>query len=328
MTKKFRPVDPSLHARFTGIRTFMRLPSEELSEELDFAIVGVPFDTAASFRAGARFGPEAIRNASPLVRTYSYDHQIDLFEYVSGIDYGDVPVIPGDIHESYKRMENYLVPLLEKNIVPIVMGGDHSITLGELRAVAQKYGPVALLQFDSHADVGDIHLGMKYTHGTPFRRAVEEGLIDTSHSIQVGLRGSLDGPEEIDDATALGFQVIRSVELFEMGIPKLIKTIKRRVGDAPVFLTFDIDFVDPAFAPGTGTPEIGGVMSREALQIVRGLTDIHFVAFDVVEVLPMHDQSNITSSLAANIIFEMIALLAVQKRNNVNGKSCTARKID
>lgn len=320
MTNKFKPVDPTLNPRFAGVRTFMRLPFESNLVDVDFAVVGVPFDTAASFRSGARFGPEAIRSVSPLVRTYSYEHQIHLFDHLSGIDYGDVPVIPGDIHETYKQIEELLTPLLDANVIPIVMGGDHSITLAELRAVAKRHGPVALLQFDSHADVGDIHLGMKYTHGTPFRRAIEEGLIDTSQSIQVGLRGSLDGPEEIDDAIDLGFQVIRSVELIEMGIPKLIDTIKQRVGDAPVFLTFDIDFVDPAFAPGTGTPEIGGVMSREALQIMRGLTGIDFVGFDVVEVLPMLDHSDITASLAANIMFEMIALLAVQKQNGMPKK--------
>lgn len=319
MQNKHQPVDPSLNPRFAGVRTFMRLPYEQNLSSVDFAVIGVPFDTAASFRSGTRFGPEAIRSASPLVRTYSYEHQIDLFEYVSGIDYGDVPIIPGDIHETYKQIETNITTLLEANVIPIVMGGDHSITLGELRAIAKKHGPVSLLQFDSHTDVGDIHLGMKYTHGTPFRRAIEEELIDPTTSIQVGLRGSLDGPEEIDDAIDLGFQVIRAEELFAMGIPTLIKTIKNRIGTSPVFLTFDIDFVDPAFAPGTGTPEVGGVMSREALQILRGLTNMNFVGFDVVEVLPMHDHSNITASLAANIMFEMIALLAVRKRGNMTG---------
>ena len=314
MTHKYQPVNPAQNPRFAGIRTFMRLPYERNVENIDFAIVGVPFDTAASFRAGTRFGPEAIRNVSPLIRTYSYEHQIDIFKYIRGIDYGDVPVIPGDIKETYKRIEDELTPLIEKNITPIVLGGDHSITLAELRAIAKKYGPVSLLQFDSHTDVGDIHLGLKYTHGTPFKRAVEEGLIDPSHSIQIGMRGSLDGREEIDDAIELGFQVIRSVELFELGIEKLVKVIKQRVKDKPVFLTFDIDFVDPAFAPGTGTPEIGGVTSREALQILRGLTDIHFVGFDVVEVLPLYDHGNITAMLAANVVFEMIALLAVASR--------------
>lgn len=310
---QFQPVNPAQNPRFAGIRTFMRLPYERDMDKLDvdFAIVGVPFDTAASFRAGTRFGPEAIRNVSPLIRTYSYEHQIDIYQYIRGVDFGDVPVIPGDIQETYQRIENELTPLIEKNIVPIVLGGDHSITLGELRAVAKKHGPVALLQFDSHTDVADIHLGLKYTHATPFKRAIEEGLIDPKHSIQIGMRGSLDGPEEIDDALDLGFQVVRSVELFELGIEKLIEMIKSRVKDKPVFLTFDIDFVDPAFAPGTGTPEIGGVTSREALQILRGLTDINFVGFDVVEVLPLYDHGNITAMLAANVVFEMIALLAV-----------------
>lgn len=311
----YKPADPSLNPRFAGIRTFMRLPYKQTVENVDFAIVGVPFDNAASYRSGARYGPEAIRSASPLVRTYSYQHQMNIFDYISGVDYGDVAVIPGDIHATYKQIETTLAPLCQNGIIPIVMGGDHSITLGELRAVYKKYGKLALLQFDSHADVGDVHLGQKYTHGTPFRRAVEEGLIDPAHSIQIGMRGSLDGPEEIEDAKALGFQVIPTDELFSIGIPELIQIIKRRVKDQPVFMTFDIDFLDPAFAPGTGTPEVGGVLSREALQIMRALTNIQFVGFDLVEVLPRYDHSEITASLAANMMFEMIALIAVQQRN-------------
>jgi len=309
----YRPIDPSRNPRFAGIRTFMRLPNKTKLENADFAIVGVPFDNAASYRSGARYGPEAIRSASPLVRTYSYQHQINLFDYVSGIDYGDVAVIPGDIHETYRQISTTLAPIYEAGVIPIVMGGDHSITLGELRAASKTYGKLALLQFDSHADVGDIHLGQKYTHGTPFRRAVEEKLIDPAHSIQIGMRGSLDGPEEIDDAKDLGFQVITTDELLSMEQSELIAAIKNRVKDMPVFMTFDIDFIDPAFAPGTGTPEVGGVLSREALQIMRKLTNINFVGFDLVEVLPLYDTGEITASLAANIMFEMIALIALER---------------
>ncbi|MGM8213650.1 agmatinase [Virgibacillus sp. W0430] len=315
--KKYRPIDPTLNPRFTGIRTFMRLPYKQETQNVDFAIVGVPFDNAASYRPGARYGPEAIRSASPLVRTYSPYHQINVFDYVSGVDFGDVPVLPGDIQETYKKIEEVIYPLCQAKVIPIVLGGDHSITLGELRAINRTYGKVAIVQFDSHTDVGDVHLGQKYTHGTPFRRAVEEGLIDPEYSIQIGMRGSLDGPEEIDDSKELGFQVISADEFYAMGIADVIKEIKNRVNDKPVFMTFDIDFIDPAFAPGTGTPEVGGVLSREALQLIRGLTDIQFVGFDLVEVLPKYDHSEITSSLASNIIFEMIALLAVKNRKNV-----------
>lgn len=315
MTHRFRPTDPTFNPRFTGIKTFMRLPYEAHIQDVDVAIVGAPFDTGASFRSGARLGPQAIRNISPLVRTYSYEHHIDLFTYIRAMDHGDIPVIPGDIHETYRHIEETITRLVQHQIIPIVMGGDHSITIAELRAIAKKHGgPVGLLLFDSHADVGDTHLGMKYTHGTVFRRAVEEKLIDPSYSIQVGMRGSLDGPEEIDDALSLGFEVIRSEQLFTLGIDHVIQKIKARVQGKPIFMSFDIDFVDPAFAPGTGTPEVGGPMSREALQLIRGLTDIQFVGFDVVEVLPQLDPSEVTASLAANVIFEMMALIAVQKR--------------
>lgn len=195
------------------------------------------------------------------------------------------------------------------------MGGDHAITLGELRAVAKKYGPVGLIHFDSHSDLCDEVFGEKYNHGTPFRRAIEEGLIDPSHSIQIGMRGSLYDPNEHKMAADLGMLLIPAHKVRQMGIDKVMEMALERVGDKPVFLTFDIDFVDPAYAPGTGTPEVGGFTSYETLEMVRSLKTVNFVGFDIVEVLPAYDSSEITAYLAANIVFEFLSILALQKKN-------------
>ena len=204
--------------------------------------------------------------------------------------------------------------ILKENACPIVLGGDHSITLAELRAAAKKYGPVALVHFDSHSDLCDEVFGQKYNHGTPFRRALEENLIDASHSIQVGMRGSLYDPDEHKMAAELGMKLIPAHKVREMGLKTLVKTILERVGDKPCFLTFDIDFVDPAYAPGTGTPEVGGFTSLEALELVRNIKDLNFVGFDLVEVLPAYDHGEITAYLAANIVFEYLSILAMKKK--------------
>lgn len=310
--------------RFSGISTFMRLPHVQTLDEVDVIVTGIPFDTAATFRTGARFGPQSIRNFSALVRSYSYYHQIALFDYISSIDYGDIPVVPGYIHETYQKMEEWLTPVFDKGIIPVSIGGDHSITLGELRGAAKKYGPLALVQFDSHCDTTDEYFGQKYTHGTPFRRAVEEGLIDPFRSIQVGIRGSVNGPEDIDGSKELGYEVITTDEMMEMGLEAVLEKIKRRVGDHPAFLTFDIDFVDPAYAPGTGTPEVGGYSSRETIYLLRRLININFIGFDIVETLPSFDQDDITSALAANVMFEMMALAAVQKKKQRSSEESAA----
>lgn len=205
---------------------------------------------------------------------------------------------------------------MEKNAVPIVLGGDHSITLAELRAVAKKYGPVALVHFDSHSDLCDTVFGEKYNHGTPFRRAIEENLIDPAHSIQIGMRGSLYDPNEHKMAAELGMKLIPAHKVREMGTDALIQAVLERVGDKPCFLTFDIDFVDPAYAPGTGTPEVGGFTSFETLDMVRRIKDLNYVGFDIVEVLPAYDSGEITAYMAANIVFEYLSILALKKKNN------------
>ncbi len=316
---KYRPVDPRESPRFAGIKTFMRLPHVKTTEGVDVAIVGVPFDTGASYRVGARFGPEAIRSVSALLRHHNEVLDVSIFDHCSVVDYGDLPVNPGYIEDSYKMIEEGLLPILDGGVTPIMLGGDHSVTLPELRAMAKTHGPVALIHFDSHTDTGDKRFGRRYTHGTPFRRAVEEGLILVDHSIQAGMRGSIYSRDSLDDARKMGFDLVTSVEAQEWGIDELIRRIRDRAGDAKAFVSFDIDFVDPAFAPGTGTPEVGGFTSREALRVVRGLRDLDLVGFDLVEVLPQYDLSQITALLAANIVYEFISLIALRKKLESEG---------
>jgi agmatinase len=281
---------------------------------LDFVIAGAPFDTASSFRSGSRFGPNAIRNISAMMKPNNVLLQVNIMENLKGGDIGDFPVTPGYIHPTYQAIEEGVTGIVNEDAIPIVLGGDHSITLAELRAVAKKYGPVALVHFDSHSDLCDEVFGQKYNHGTPFRRALEEGLIDPSHSIQIGMRGSLYDPDEHKMAAELGMKLIPGHKVREMGIPALLEQALERVGDKPCFLTFDIDFVDPAYAPGTGTPEVGGFTSWEALQMVRGLKDLNFVGMDMVEVLPAYDHGEITAYLAANLVFEFLSILATKKK--------------
>ena len=317
--KGYRPVDPRESPRFAGIKTFMRLPHIKTTEGVDVAIVGVPFDTGASYRVGARFGPEAIRSVSALLRHHNEVLDVSIFDHCSVVDYGDLPVNPGYIEDSYKMIEEGLLPILDGGVTPIMLGGDHSVTLPELRAMVKTHGPVALIHFDSHTDTGDKRFGRKYTHGTPFRRAVEEELILVDHSIQAGMRGSIYSRDSLDDARKMGFDLVTSVEAQERGIDELIRRICDRAGDAKAFVSFDIDFVDPAYAPGTGTPEVGGFTSSEALRVVRGLRDLDLVGFDLVEVLPQYDPSQITALLAANIVYEFISLIALRKKLESEG---------
>jgi len=308
----YRPVDPRESPRFAGIKTFMRLPHLKTTEGVDIAIIGVPFDTGASYRVGARFGPEAIRSVSALLRHHNEVLNVSIFDHCSVVDYGDLPVNPGYIEDSYKMIEDGIKPVLEGDVTPILLGGDHSVTLPELRAIVKKHGPVALIQFDSHTDTGNQRFGRKYTHGTPFRRAIEEGLLLVENSIQVGMRGSVYEQTSLDDARKLGFDLVTTVEIQDTGIDALIKRIHDRVGDAKVFVSFDIDFVDPAYAPGTGTPEVGGFTSSEALRIVRGLKGLNFVGFDLVEVLPQYDPALVTALLASNLVYEFMSIIALR----------------
>ncbi|TYR80708.1 agmatinase [Priestia megaterium] len=312
---KYQPKNSFESPRFCGPRTFMRLPFVEQADcDMDFIITGIPFDAGQSFRTGARFGPEAIRDFSILLRPYNPEQKINIFDYISGVDYGDIPVVPGYIMETYEKIEAGLTPVVEKGIIPISLGGDHSMTLGELRAIAKKHGPVALLQFDAHSDTWDSYFDKKYNHGTVFRRAIEEGLIDVSRSIQIGMRGGLYGIEDLDDARNLGLEVYTTNEYKKAGVERMLEIIHARIGEGPVFLSFDIDFLDPVYAPGTGTPEVAGASIDDALAFVRGLTNLDFVGFDLVEVLPAYDHGQITAAAAANIVYEFITLIALAKK--------------
>ena len=314
MTEIKQPTSALSSPRFCNMGTFMRMQKVDSAEGLDFVIAGAPFDTASSFRSGSRFGPNAIRNISAMMKPNNVIMQVNIMDGLKGGDIGDFNVTPGYIHPTYQAIEEGVAGILKENACPIVLGGDHSITLAELRAAAKKYGPVALVHFDSHSDLCDEVFGQKYNHGTPFRRALEENLMDASHSIQVGMRGSLYDPDEHKMAAELGMKLIPAHKVREMGLKTLVKTILERVGDKPCFLTFDIDFVDPAYAPGTGTPEVGGFTSLEALELVRNIKDLNFVGFDLVEVLPAYDHGEITAYLAANIVFEYLSIMAMKKK--------------
>ena len=315
MAEVKQPASALSSPRFCNMGTFMRMTKVDSAKGLDFAIAGAPFDTASSFRSGSRFGPNAIRNISAMMKPNNVILQVNIMENLKGGDIGDFNVTPGYIHPTYDAIEAGVAGILEENAVPIVLGGDHSITLAELRAVAKKYGPVALVHFDSHSDLCDEVFGQKYNHGTPFRRAIEEGLIDPAHSIQIGMRGSLYDPNEHKMAADLGMLLIPAHKVREMGFEALIRTAMERVGDKPVFLTFDIDFVDPAYAPGTGTPEVAGFTSYESLSLVRAIKDMNFLGFDIVEVLPAYDSGEVTAYLAANIVFEYLSILAAKKKD-------------
>lgn len=311
---KYEPINSQESPRFCGVKTFMRLPYVKTEDNIDFAIVGVPFDTGGTFAVGTRFGPEAVRSMSSLLRPYNPGLGIDIFHYCSGVDYGDLAVNPGYIEDSYQLIEEQLAPLLNKDVIPILIGGDHSVSLPHLRAMANRYGKVSLVHFDSHGDTWDSYFGKKYSHGTMFRRAVEEGIVNPDKSIQIGMRGSLYAPDDIKDAEELGYKVITTQTLKTMSAAELGEAIKRRVGNQPVFVTFDVDFLDPVFAPGTGTPEIGGFSTFEAQQFVRQLTGLNIKGFDVVEVLPDRDPAKVTSLAAANICCEFVSLVAWNKR--------------
>ena len=309
----YRPLDAQVIPRFAGIRTFMRAPHVTDLRGVDVAVYGIPFDTATSYRTGARFGPESIRSASSLLRPYHPAHDVNVVETLSIVDYGDLPVSPGDTKRTYRQVEEALAPVVDAGIFPAAMGGDHSVTLAELRAVAQKYGPVALLQLDAHADTWEEYFGQRYFHGTTFKRAAEERVLEPAASVMAGMRGSIYAAGDLQGARDLGFTVLTSDELRALSPQEYAELVREKVGDRPVFFSFDIDFLDPAFAPGTGTPEIAGFSTAEAVGYLRALRGINLVACDVVEVSPSYDGPGQPTALAAaNVIFELLALRALR----------------
>lgn len=301
---------------FAGITTFMRQPATRDLENVNVAILGVPFDSATSYRSGTRFGPRKIRDVSAMLWGSNQALRVEPLKVLRVVDYGDVDVVPVDIQVTFERIANDVKTILDAGAKVITLGGDHSIALPLLRAHHAKFGKIAVVHFDSHGDMWDYDFeGFKYSHGTPFRRAVEENLIDTDAYLQIGIRGSTSALDDYEMATRLGAQIITIGDAMKMGTDKIVETVHQVVGKRPVYVSFDIDSVDPAYAPGTGTPEVGGFTSFQALEMARGLRGLNLVGFDLVEVDPSYDHGEITSLLAANLVFEFLSLLALQKQN-------------
>ncbi len=313
---KYGTINSLKSPRFAGVKTFMRMQNVRTTEDVDVAIVGIPFDTCASYRAGCRFGPASIREMSCLAaKPYNPALDVDIFEYCSAVDYGDLDSVPGYVEESFELITNEMKELFKNGVVPVAMGGDHSVTLPELRACSQVYGQVALVHFDAHYDTIKEYFGKPYNHGTPFYHAAKEGLVDTAHSIQIGIREGLYGIEDAMNSKNLGYEVITAAQMHHMELRDVVKRICERTKGCKVFVTFDIDFLDPAYAPGTGTPVPGGFATWEALELVRGLKELDIVGYDIVEVAPGFDQSGITSIAAAGIMQEFLSQVAWRKKN-------------
>ncbi len=303
------PVNALESPRFAGLTTFMRLPYIPDAKRLDLALVGVPFDGGTSYRPGARFGPRHVREQSVIIRPYNPVLELSPFELVRIADYGDLPVNPLSIDDTFKRITRGLAPVLEADTIPVCVGGDHSILLPILRAMHAKHGPVALIQFDAHSDTWDQYWGMKYSHGTPVRRAIEEGLLAEPYILQIGLRGQLYNSHDLDFAREHKIATITAEEFHERGLAPVRKKLKP-FKNRKVYFSLDIDVVDPAFAPGTGTPQVGGFSSVQILNLVRALAGLNFVGCDLVEVSPQYDSAEITSLLAANLVFEELCLIS------------------
>ena len=304
-------VDATVVPRFAGPATFARLPRVDEVSDLDVAVVGVPFDAGVSYRPGARFGPAHVRESSRLLRPYNPAADVEPFAAQQVADAGDLAVNPFDLHAAIEQVHAGARDLLERSGRLLTIGGDHTIALPLLRAVTEKHGgPVAVVHFDAHLDTWDTYFGAEYTHGTPFRRASEEGLIDREASMHIGTRGPLYSTQDLGDDADLGFQIVPSVEMDDLGARGVVERIRARVGDRPVYVSVDIDVLDPAFAPGTGTPEAGGFTSRELLAVLRGLAHVDLVGADVVEVSPVYDHAEITGIAASHVLYELLSAMA------------------
>lgn len=300
---------------YAGIASFGRVPTAKDSAGFDVSIVGVPYDGSVSYRSGTRFGPRAIREQSMLLWGYNNAQQVAPFKALRIADLGDVDVVPPDIIATHLEIERAASRIIETGSLLISLGGDHSISLPLLRAHAKKFGPLAVVHFDAHPDTWDSEYpGQRFSHGTGFRRALEEKLIDTSAYIQIGIRGPTNGPEDYEDAMRLCTRMMTFDECQRIGLDEVLSETKALIGNLPTYVTLDIDAVDPAFAPGTGTPEVGGFSSYEILQLVRGLRSLNLVGFDLVEVSPPYDPTGITSILAANLVFEFLSLIALARQ--------------
>ena len=304
-----QPLGGNEMPRFGGIATFMRLPGTTAPTDLDVAVVGVPFDIGTSNRPGARFGPRGIRSESVLIRPYNMATRAAPFDGLRVDDVGDVATNAFDLGDSISRIEGYYDDLLAHDVSTLTMGGDHTIVLPILRAIARQHGPVGLVHIDAHTDINDEMFGERITHGTPFRRATEEGLLDPARVVQIGVRATGYAADDFDWSRDQGFRVVQAEECWHRSLEPLMAEVREQLGAGPVYISFDIDGLDPAFAPGTGTPEIGGLTSPQGLEIIRGCRGLDVVGGDLVEVAPIYDTTGLTALTGANLLFEMLCVM-------------------
>jgi len=307
---KIGQVDATVVPRFAGAATFARLPRIDEVTKADIAVVGIPFDAGTSYRPGARFGPAHIRESSRLLRPYNPAQDASPFALAQVVDAGDIAVNPFNIELAVQQIEDGVDELLEEGMKLVTLGGDHTIAYPILKSLHKKHGPITVIHFDAHLDTWDTYFGAPLTHGTPFRRASEEGFIDLESCLHVGIRGPLYADTDLSDDKKLGFEVVTSIDMDKLGVEGVIKRMLARVGDKPVYVSIDVDVLDPAFAPGTGTPEMGGLSSREMLALLRALETVNLVGADIVEVSPQYDSAQITGFAAAHMAYELITLMA------------------
>ena len=304
-----QPISGNDLPRFAGPQTFMRLPAAESAAGLDVGVIGIPMDIGTSWRSGTRMGPKQVREQSAMIRPYNIQTGAAPFDGLQVADLGDVAVNTFSLSESIRIITETYAAHLKHDVIPVTLGGDHTLTLPVLRAVAAKHGPVALVHVDAHADVNDEMFGERETHGTVFRRAHEEGLIRADKVWQIGLRGTGYTAEDFTEAAGWGFNQVLAQEIWHQSLTPLAARIRESIGDLPCYISYDIDSLDPGFAPGTGTPEIGGLTPWQAMELIRGLKGLRIVGCDMVEVSPPYDTSGNTALLAANLLFEMLSIL-------------------
>ena len=304
-----QPLGGNELARFSGPQTFMRLPAHDGPKGLDVAVLGIPMDIGTSWRSGTRFGPKQIREQSAMIRPYNLQTGAAPFDSLNVGDIGDVPINTFSLSDSLRIITEYYDDLLKSSVIPVALGGDHSLTLPILRSIAKKHGPVALVHLDAHSDVNEHMFGEKETHGTVFRRAYEDGCLQADKVFQIGLRGTGYGADDFTEAAGWGFNQFLAPDLWHKSLGPLAAEIKEKIGDTPVYISYDIDSLDPAYAPGTGTPEIGGLTSMQAMELIRGLRGLNIVGCDLVEVSPPYDTSGNTALTAANLVYELFCVL-------------------
>ncbi|GAA1361394.1 agmatinase [Arthrobacter rhombi] len=305
------PIDSSRIPRFAGAATYARLPRLDQVEAAGIKVVGVPFDAGVSYRPGARFGSNHVRESSRLLRPYNPAMDISPFENVQVADAGDMAVNPFNIDEAIETIQQNALDLTADGSSLMTIGGDHTIALPLLRAAAERAGePVAMLHFDAHLDTWDTYFGAEYTHGTPFRRAVEEGILDTEAISHVGTRGPLYGKKDLEDDKRFGFGIVTSSDVYYQGVAEVVAKLRDRIGNRPLYISVDIDVLDPAHAPGTGTPEAGGITSRELLEILRGMRGMNLIGADLVEVAPAYDHAEMTGVAGSHVAYDLVSLMA------------------